>query len=61
MCTVQSPLPHGKLCLSGFGPVQDFSFVLQHTTNHCHLYIDSTTVLFDNTLHLCYAVAEVLG
>ena len=24
-----------------------FSFVLKHTNNHCHPYIDSTTVLSD--------------
>ena len=50
MCTVQSPLRHGKLRLPVFGPLQeqrDFSFVLQHTNNHCHSYIDSTTVLSD--------------
>ena len=50
MCTIQSLLPRGKLRLPVFGPIQewrDFSFVLQHRNNHCHPYIDSTTVLSD--------------
>ena len=62
MCTVQSPLRHGKLRLPFFGPIQelrDFSFVLQHTNNHCHPYIDSTTVLSDCTVSKAQLMAIV--
>ena len=43
MCTVQSPLPYGKLRLPVFDPAQEhpgyiIMFVLQHTNNHCHPY-----------------------
>ena len=46
MCTVQSPLPHGKISLSVFSQ-HDFTIVLQHANNPCLPYIDSTTVLSD--------------